>query len=379
MYSKTYHLALALSLLATGCGLIKFKTKGFGETAKTKNARTSAEAEGTSEDRDGPRGTRPKRKSKNEVKNDAAFAKKVVDHLVGRAHKLTGFEEDEHVLPIGKGTFSFETEDEYDTMEERLLAIGQKAHGGKPRRDIIQLEACVQETLNGKDKTNRKKAIYRCKTRTSRDWLLSDSGKDIFLRGVYLEHALEGVSDKVRKKAVAHFVKSLGYRVVPFRVEVPDNKYGVKAYVLEKVPMAKWPQTTLRYAMRFGQEHGASKSSLAKVKKAQSSAPKHKCITRTLVMARDHEGGGRYSEVYWDEHTRASGKFVEHSDIDCAKVKQKPADAALLRVFKREHDEPKTVLRAHYRSESTWSTFYNNLDIPTMKRRHAQVYFRVET
>jgi hypothetical protein len=383
MKRHAYYLALGLSLLASGCGLIKIKTKGFGtgtNGAPEKTEKSSEQAR-SGDVAKGQRGPSNKRSGgSHERDNDDAFAMKMVDHLVGRAHELTGFEDDEYQLPVGKGKFSFDTKKEWLRMENRLVYIAEQAHPGKKRRVIIQREACIQEMLNGKDESiNRKKADYRCKTRTARKWYVFNSGEDIYLRGVFLEHALEGVSKKVKKKAVKRFVESLGDEVVEFRVAVPDNDYGVKAYVLKDVPMQKWPQTTLRYALRFAKKHGASAKLIAKVKAAQAKAPTHKCITRTLVVARDHEGGGRYSGVYLDQKAHAAAKFSERGDIDCAKVRRKPSDSSLLRVLKRDHDEPKTILRAHYRKGSVWDVYYNRFDIPTVKRRNIQVYFRVET
>lgn len=375
---RTKLLPLILALFTAGCGFIHVKTKGFGEsTAKQSNESSS------SRDDDGP--ARPTNRSdrpagaESDVQNDPAFAKSMVDLLVGRAHRLTGFEKDQYQMPVGKGTFSIKTRGAYEDQVSRLVTLAVKHNPGKDARVLIQREACIQELLSGKKPMNRKQADYRCQTRTARDWDLFDSGKDIYLRGVFLDHALIGMNKKVKKQAVKRFLQSLGDEVVEFRVAVPDNDYGAEAFVLKDVPMEKWSQTTIRYGLRFAAEHDASPSIVAELEAAKAKAPTHKCITKTLVMAREHEGGGRYGELYWDARTHATAEFSERGDVDCASVNQKPNDAAVMSALRRDYDKEGTLLRAHYRSDSTWVVFYNNLDIPTMKRKNVQVYLRVET
>lgn len=309
---------------------------------------------------------------------DAEQLPVLVDLVLGDAGKIRRMKKtnNEDFVGQAKGELAFSTHAELAALESTLVRIVQKNTGAAPR-ESLQRRACELKVRAQAPKLDDDDVQDKCRNDRTIGWYLHDAHNP-FMRGAMILGLLSGddVPPSLKKQAMERFVTTLGYRVERYLVKVPDGDGWDEHYRLKKLAPKKWGQTHFRLAWLVHEQMPLARGkTIARLKKAQRKAPKKKCSSYAVVIARDFDGR-RYSRPYYAPRMYTGGPGTEEHDVACRKARNK-RDRKLLRVLKPDWDGDKLVGAGKVRG-ARWQVHYE-YGRPVYKSKAVRVYVEEDT
>lgn len=146
----------------------------------------------------------------------------------------------------------------------------------------------------------------------------------------------------------------------------------INGYLVKQTPPENWSQTDLRYAVEYARRSKLPEHAYASLDRLIEAQPD--CRWYLTAVERPYAGKGRYGRIrVGNQVALARSSLDREGGIWCKEVRKVKSHRKALRVARKGHAAPRSVLAAHFLEQYSWEIIYSH-GRPMRKTHVIKVY-----